>query len=192
MGIAEIILIGVSLSMDAFAVSVCSGLKMKRIDYKTASIIALFFGGFQAIMPVLGWALGQLFAKYVDKYDHYIAFLLLAFIGGKMVYDALRDGGDGEDEYRIDLKSLLVLSIATSVDALAVGVTFGMDPSVNIVSSALIIGATTFAICMAGVVVGNVFGARWKNKAQIVGGIMLAIVGLKILLEGLGLINIGI
>ena len=192
MGIAEIILIGVSLSMDAFAVSVCSGLKMKRIDYKTASIIALFFGGFQAIMPVLGWALGQLFAKYVDKYDHYIAFLLLAFIGGKMVYDALRDGGDGEDEYRIDLKSLLVLSIATSVDALAVGVTFGMDPSVNIVSSALIIGATTFAICMVGVVVGNVFGARWKNKAQIVGGIMLAIVGLKILLEGLGLINIGI
>ena len=192
MGIAEIILIGVSLSMDAFDVSVCSGLKMKRIDYKTASIIALFFGGFQAIMPVLGWALGQLFAKYVDKYDHYIAFLLLAFIGGKMVYDALRDGGDGEDEYRIDLKSLLVLSIATSVDALAVGVTFGMDPSVNIVSSALIIGATTFAICMVGVVVGNVFGARWKNKAQIVGGIMLAIVGLKILLEGLGLINIGI
>ncbi len=192
MGIAEIILIGVSLSMDAFAVSVCSGLKMKRIDYKTASIIALFFGGFQAIMPVLGWALGQLFAKYVDKYDHYIAFLLLAFIGGKMVYDALRDGGDGDDEYRIDLKSLLVLSIATSVDALAVGVTFGMDPSVNIVSSALIIGATTFAICMAGVVVGNVFGARWKNKAQIVGGIMLTIVGLKILLEGLGLINIGI
>ena len=192
MGIAEIILIGVSLSMDAFAVSVCSGLKMKRIDYKTASIIALFFGGFQAIMPVLGWALGQLFAKYVDKYDHYIAFLLLAFIGGKMVYDALKDGGDGDDDYRIDLKSLLVLSIATSVDALAVGVTFGMDPSVNIVSSALIIGATTFAICMAGVVVGNVFGARWKNKAQIVGGIMLTIVGLKILLEGLGLINIGI
>ena len=192
MGIAEIILIGVSLSMDAFAVSVCSGLKMKRIDYKTASIIALFFGGFQAIMPVLGWALGQLFAKYVDKYDHYIAFLLLAFIGGKMVYDALKDGGDGDDDYRIDLKSLLVLSIATSVDALAVGVTFGMDPSVNIVSSALIIGATTFAICMAGVVVGIVFGARWKNKAQIVGGIMLTIVGLKILLEGLGLINIGI
>lgn len=192
MGIAEIILIGVSLSMDAFAVSVCSGLKMKRIDYKTASIIALFFGGFQAIMPVLGWALGQLFAKYVDKYDHYIAFLLLAFIGGKMVYDALKDGGDGDDDYRIDLKPLLVLSIATSVDALAVGVTFGMDPSVNIVSSALIIGATTFAICMAGVVVGNVFGARWKNKAQIVGGIMLAIVGLKLLLEGLGLINIGI
>jgi putative Mn2+ efflux pump MntP len=192
MGIAEIILIGVSLSMDAFAVSVCSGLKMKRIDYKTAAVIALFFGGFQAIMPALGWALGQMFAAYVDKYDHYIAFALLTFIGGKMAWDALKDGGDGDEDYRIDLKSLFVMAIATSVDALAVGITFGMDPSVSILSAALIIGATTFAICMAGVVVGNIFGARWKNRAQIVGGVMLILVGLKILLEGLGIINLSI
>ena len=192
MGIIEIILIGVSLSLDAFAVSVCSGLKMKRIEYKNAAIIALFFGGFQAIMPMLGWALGQFFAAYVDKYDHYIAFALLAFIGGKMIYDVMKGGDDEGLDEKIDLKELFIMAIATSIDALAVGVTFGMDPEVRIVSSALIIGLTTFVICLAGVVIGNVFGIKWKNKAQVAGGVMLILVGLKILLEGLGLINFGI
>ena len=189
MGVIEIIIIGISLSMDAFAASVCSGLKMKKLDYGQAALISLFFGGFQAIMPALGWALGQFFAAYVDKYDQYIAFLVLAFLGCKMLWDVLR-GGDDSAVGRLDMRSIFAMSFATSVDALAVGVTFGMDPTVRIVSAALLIGATTFVICFAGVVIGNIFGARWQRKAQIVGGLMLIMVGLKILLEGLGLINI--
>ena len=191
MGILEIILIGVSLSMDAFAVAICSGLKMTKINYKNACLIALFFGGFQALMPVIGWAVGQFFASYVDQYDHYIAFLLLAFLGGKMIFDTLKGGEDDEGlGDRINLKELFVMAVATSIDALAVGVTFGMNPEVEIVSSALLIGATTFVISFGGVVIGNLFGARWKDKAQIVGGVMLILVGLKILLEGLGIINL--
>ena len=154
MGFFEIILIGVSLSMDAFAVAICSGLKMTKIDYKKAALIALFFGGFQAIMPALGWLLGQLFASYVDKYDHYIAFALLAFLGAKMIFDVLK-GGDDEDEGlgdRVDMKTLFIMAVATSIDALAVGVTFGMEPDVQIVPSALLIGATTFVISFSGVI----------------------------------------
>lgn len=190
MGVMEIIIIGISLSMDAFAASVCSGLKMTKIDYGKAALISLFFGGFQAIMPALGWALGQFFAAYVDRYDQYIAFGLLAFLGGKMLWDVLRGGGGDSKIGGLDLRSIFAMAFATSVDALAVGVTFGMDPSVRIIPAALLIGTTTFAICFAGVVVGNIFGARWQRQAQIVGGLMLIIVGLKILLEGLGLINI--
>ena len=189
MGVIEIIIIGISLSMDAFAASVCSGLKMKKLDYGQAALISLFFGGFQALMPALGWALGQFFAAYVDKYDQYIAFLVLAFLGCKMLGDVLR-GGDGSAVGRLDMRSIFAMSFATSVDALAVGVTFGMDQTVRIAPAALLIGATTFIICFAGVVIGNIFGARWQRKAQIVGGLMLIMVGLKILLEGLGLINI--
>ena len=189
MGVMEIIIIGISLSMDAFAASVCSGLKMKKLDYGKAALISLFFGGFQAIMPVLGWALGQFFAAYVDKYDQYIAFFVLAFLGCKMLWDVFR-GGDGSAVGRLDMRSIFAMSFATSVDALAVGVTFGMDQTVRIAPAALLIGATTFIICFAGVVIGNIFGARWQRKAQIVGGLMLIMVGLKILLDGLGLINI--
>ena len=193
MGIFEIILIGISLSMDAFAVAICSGLKMAKIDYKKAALIALFFGGFQAIMPALGWLLGQLFASYVDQYDHFIAFALLAFLGTKMIFDVVK-GGDDEDEGlgdKVDLKTLFIMAVATSIDALAVGVTFGMEPDVQIIPSALLIGATTFVISFSGVIIGNVFGARWKDKAQIVGGVMLILVGLKILLEGLGVFHLG-
>ena len=189
MGIVEHIIIGASLSMDAFAVSICSGLKMKKIDYKMAVLISFFFGGFQALMPALGWALGQLFASYVDKYDHYIAFVLLAFLGIKMIRDVFRSDGDDSSVDKLDLRSLFMMAFATSVDALAVGVTFGMDPAVNIIEAALTIGITTFAICFAGVAIGNIFGSRWQSKAQIVGGIMLILVGTKILLEGLGIMN---
>lgn len=192
MGIVELIIIGASLSMDAFAVSICSGLKMPKIDYKKAALIAFFFGGFQALMPALGWSLGQLFASYVDKYDHYIAFALLAFLGIKMIRDVFTGSDDGSDAAKLDLKSLFVMAFATSVDALAVGVTFGMDPSVNIITAATTIGVTTFAICICGVFVGNIFGSRWQSKAQIAGGVMLILVGLKILLEGLGLLNLPI
>ena len=188
MNAIEIVLIGVSLSMDAFAVSVCTGLKMQRIDYKKAVLVALFFGGFQAIMPFLGWLLGSAFAQYVDKWDQYIAFFLLAFLGGKMIFDVIK-GGDEEESAAIDMKSLFVMSFATSVDALAVGVTFGMDPQINILSAASLIGITTFVICMTGVAMGNVFGARWKNRAQIAGGVVLIMVGTKILLEGMGIIS---
>ena len=185
------IIIGASLSMDAFAVSVCSGLKMPRIDYRRAALIAFFFGAFQALMPALGWALGSMFAVYVDKYDHFIAFALLAFLGAKMLRDTFKEDDDGGDA-GLDMKSLFVMSFATSVDALAVGVTFGMDPSVNIITAASVIGLTTFAICIAGVVIGNIFGSRWQKKAQITGGVMLILVGAKILLEGLGILDIPI
>lgn len=189
MGIIEIVLIGASLSMDAFAVSLCQGLKMPRLDMKKASLIAFFFGIFQALMPILGWTLGSLFASYVDRYDHYIAFVLLAYLGGKMIWDVFHSGNE-EPDTAIDMRSLFVMAFATSVDSLAVGVTFGMDPSVRIIPSAAIIGVTTFAICIAGVFAGNMFGARWQTKAQFTGGLMLILVGAKILLEGLGILNI--
>ena len=190
MGFLDIILIGVSLSMDAFAVAICAGLRMRKIDYRQAGIISLFFGGFQALMPVVGWGLGQLFARYVDSIDQYIAFGLLAFIGGKMIYDAIREVKEGDESCAVvdmRVKTLTVMAIATSIDALAVGVTFGLEPSVRIVPSALIIGATTFAISFAGVAIGNLFGARFRAKAQIAGGAVLILVGLKILLDGVGL-----
>lgn len=190
MGAIEIIIVGISLSMDAFAASVCSGFKMTKIDYGKAGLISLLFGGFQALMPMLGWALGQFFAAYVDRYDQYIAFGLLTFLGGKMLWDVLRGSDRESTAERLDLRSVFFIALATSVDALAVGVTFGMDPSVRIIPAALLIGATTFAICFAGVVIGNIFGARWQRKAQIAGSLMLIMVGLKILLDGLGLINI--
>ncbi len=189
MSFVDIILIGISLSMDAFAVAICAGLRMRKIDYRQAVVISLFFGGFQALMPAVGWWLGRFFEGHVDSIDHYIAFALLGFIGGKMIYDALREvkeGGDACEVVDMRLKTLTVLAVATSIDALAVGVTFGLDPSVRIVPSALIIGATTFAISFGGVAIGNLFGTRFRAKAQIVGGVMLFLVGLKILLEGIG------
>jgi putative Mn2+ efflux pump MntP len=186
MSFLEILIIGVSLSMDAFAVAVCAGLKMRKIDYKQAVRIAFFFGGFQALMPAIGWGLGRFFESYVDSVDHFIAFGLLAFIGGKMIYDAIKEG-DTCDVLDLSTKTLTVLAVATSIDALAVGVTFGLDPSIRITSSAFIIGLTTFVISFAGVAIGNLFGTRFRAKAQIVGGVMLILVGLKILLQGIGL-----
>lgn len=188
MSVLELILIGVSLSMDAFAVSICAGLKMTKINYKSGAIIALFFGGFQALMPALGWLLGRLFASYVDKFDHWIAFGLLAFIGGKMIFDAVK-GDESELGCDIKLNELFLLAVATSIDAFAVGVTFGLPGSeANIGAAAAIIGVTTFTISFGGVIIGNIFGAKWRNKAQVVGGVMLILVGLKLLFEGLGLI----
>jgi putative Mn2+ efflux pump MntP len=189
MGFLDIFLIGVSLSMDAFAVAVCAGLKMRKIDFKQAGLIALFFGGFQALMPAIGWWLGRFFDRYVDSIGPCIAFGLLAFIGGKMIYDAFqeeKEGGDACAVVDMRIKTLTVLAVATSIDALAVGVTFGLDPSVRIVPSVLVIGATTFAISFAGVAIGNLFGARFRAKAQIAGGAILIIIGFKILLEGIG------
>lgn len=194
MGIVELALIGVGLSMDAFAVSVCKGLGMKRLNMRQAFVIALFFGGFQALMPVIGWALGTGFQAFITPIDHWIAFALLAFIGGKMLWDAFRgDEDEGEnvpsDESSLDLKELTMLAVATSIDALAVGITFAFL-QVDIVPAVTLIGVITFALSFAGVAIGHFFGARFEKPATIVGGIVLILIGLKILLEHLGIIAI--
>lgn len=192
MGIAELLLIAVGLSMDALAVSVCKGLGMKAgINLKHTFLIALFFGGFQALMPFIGWLVGSRFEKYMTAYDHWIAFALLCFIGGKMLYECIFKKGEDtvESESDLDVKELFVLAIATSIDALAVGVTFALLPDVNIGTSVLLIGLTTFLLSGIGVFIGNRFGSRFEKKAEIAGGVILILIGLKILLEHLGVIN---
>lgn len=192
MGFAELFLIGVGLSMDAFAVSVCKGLNMReRINCKHAFIIALFFGGFQALMPAIGYFLGRNFEKYITAFDHWIAFGLLAFIGIKMIIDAIKEWNcedKAEDSDRLDIKELFMLAVATSIDALAVGITFAFL-QVSIGAAVSIIGVTTFVLSIVGVVIGNKFGSRYKSKAELAGGIILVLMGLKILLEHLGIIN---
>lgn len=191
MGFAELFLIGVGLSMDAFAVSVCKGLNMRgKINFKHAGVIALFFGGFQAIMPLIGYFLGMGFEKYITRIDHWIAFLLLGFIGGKMIVEAIKEWNevDKQEEDKLDIKELFVLAVATSIDALAVGTTFAFL-NVNIWSAISIIGTTTFVLSIIGVVIGNKFGSKYKSKAELVGGIILVLMGVKILLEHLGAIN---
>lgn len=183
-------LIAVGLSMDAFAVSVCKGLGMQRLNMKQAAIIALFFGGFQALMPLVGWFVGAQFAHFVTAYAPWIAFALLAFVGGKMLWDAFHEE-DGEEEEesagRLDIADLLLLAIATSIDALAVGVSFAFL-DVAIAPSVVLIGVTTFVLSLAGVAIGHQFGARWEKPATIAGGIILVALGIKVLLEGLGLL----
>ncbi len=196
MHIVEILLIGISLSMDAFAVAVCRGLRMKnKINWRQMLIIALFFGGFQALMPLIGWALGSQLEQYITAIDHWITFALLLFIGGKMILDVIReskedkpsDNPDGEEEDRLDIKELFLLAIATSIDALAMGITFAFM-NVNIWSTISIIGSTTFVISLAGVLIGHRFGTRFQNRATLAGGIILILIGVKILLEHLGVL----
>lgn len=186
MGITELLLLSLGLAMDAFSVSVCKGLSMKKIDYKGAAVTALFFGVFQGLMPLIGYFLGSRFEKFISTYSHWIAFILLGFIGGKMIYEAIR-GGDDESvggEYKLDIKELFILAIATSIDALAVGVIFAAQKT-NLVMSVSVIAAITFAVCLAGVVIGNRFGSRYEKKAELAGGIVLVIIGIKLLIDGL-------
>lgn len=192
MGLTELLLLAVGLSMDAFAVSICKGLKMRKINYKHACIIGLFFGGFQALMPLIGWALGRQFSSYIESVDHWIAFGLLLFIGGKMAIEAIKekdeeDGGNSDDLQKLDIKELFILAIATSIDALAVGITFAFL-NVSILPAISIIGVTTFLFSVVGVAIGNKFGAKYKSKAELVGGIVLMLIGTKILMEGIGVI----
>lgn len=190
MGIAELFLVGVGLSMDAFAVSVCKGLNMRgRVNNRHAIIISLFFGGFQALMPLIGWLLGRQFEVYIKNIDHWVAFLLLAYIGGKMIFDTLRGGSEPDQcvDERLDLKELLLMAIATSIDALAVGITFAFL-SVQIAPAVCLIGATTFVLSYLGVLIGNRFGNKFQNGAQIAGGVILIGIGLKILLEHLDIL----
>ena len=183
MGLAELFFVAVGLSMDAFAVAVGKGLGMRRLDMRHAAIIALFFGGFQALMPVLGWLLGSAFAQYVAALDHWIAFVLLALIGANMIREALKKEEETLND-SFSVKVMLPLAVATSIDALAVGVTFAFL-SVSIVPAILLIGVTTFALSAAGVKIGNVFGAKYKSKAELAGGIALILIGTKILIEHL-------
>lgn len=194
MGFAELVFLAVGLSMDAFAVSICKGLGMKKINLKVAVVLGLFFGGFQAGMPVIGWALGSQFMGIIGPIDHWIAFILLAFIGGKMLREAFTEDegegegeGDGKDAEKIDLAEYLILAIATSIDALAVGISFAAL-SVDIVPAVSLIGVTTFIFSVAGVAIGHTFGSRYEKPATIVGGVVLILIGLKILLEHLGIL----
>lgn len=185
MGIAGLFILAVGLSMDAFAVSVCKGLSLGRINVKHMCTAGIWFGGFQALMPFLGYFLGSFFNEFITKYDHWIAFILLFFIGGKMIREAL---GDNEQvDASMDVKSMLILAIATSIDALAVGVTFAFL-QVSIVPAVTFIGVITFVCSAIGVKIGSIFGYRYKSKAELFGGVILIAIGFKILLEGLGIL----
>lgn len=187
MGIVEIIFIAIGLAMDAFAVSVCKGLSMKKMSWKKAIIIALYFGIFQALMPVIGYALGIGFEESIKFIDHWIAFGLLAFIGGNMIKESLSKDEDDNQNDDVNFKTMVVLAVATSIDALAVGVTFAFL-NVNLIFAISIIGVLTFIISLLGVKIGNVFGDKFEKKAELAGGIILILIGLKILLEHLGIL----
>lgn len=185
----QFFLIAVGLAMDAFAVSVCKGLKMQKVDYKYAVLIAGFFGVFQAVMPTIGWFLGKQFEQYITSIDHWIAFVLLALIGGNMVAEALKKDDDEDvGDISYDLKEIFLLAIATSIDALAVGITFAFL-QMSIVTPVITIGIVTFILSVIGVIIGNRFGLKYKSKAELAGGVILILIGLKILLEHLGFLN---
>ncbi|MBQ7692326.1 MAG: manganese efflux pump [Oscillospiraceae bacterium] len=185
MSFLELLLIAVGLSMDAFAVSVCKGLSLQRLRPRHAALVGLYFGGFQALMPLIGWALGARFEHVIQSVDHWIAFFLLAVIGAGMIREARQEEEALNDD--LGFKTMLLLAVATSIDALAVGVTFAFL-QVRILPAASLIGVTTFALSALGVYIGHVFGLKYKAKAEIAGGVILIGIGLKILLEHLGLL----
>lgn len=185
MGFIELFIIAVGLSMDAFAVAISKGLSMRRMNYRNAVLTGGFFGGFQALMPLIGYLLGTQFKDRIISVDHWIAFLLLSIIGINMIRESRDEAERLEDSF--NLRSMTVLSLATSIDALAIGVTFAFL-QVNIIPAILLIGITTFGLSFAGVRIGNLFGSRFKSKAEIFGGVILIAMGIKILVEHLGLI----
>ena len=186
MELFEIIFIGIGLAMDAFAVAVCKGLSMKKINWKSTIIIALYFGIFQAGMPVLGYFLGSTFSSFVQKVDHWIAFILLAIIGGNMIRESTDDEMDKRND-NVSFKTMIMLAIATSIDALTIGITFAFF-EVNLLLAITIIGFITFILSIIGVLIGNKFGDKFQNKAELAGGIILILIGLKVLLEHLGIL----
>lgn len=187
MSVIKLLFIAVSLSMDAFAVSVCKGLNMKKINYPHAFVIGGFFGAFQALMPLVGWVIGKQLAGLVSSVSGWIAFGMLAFIGAKMLVEAIKDADTEQLSDKLDYKELFLLAVATSIDALAVGVVFAFE-NVKIAPSVLVIGATTFVLSVIGVAIGNRFGAKYNKGAQIAGGVILILIGVKILLESLGVL----
>lgn len=188
MNLWELFLIAVGLSMDAFAVSVCKGLATEKVKVKHFFIVGLWFGGFQALMPALGYFLGSGFEQYISNLDHWIAFILLALIGGNMIRESLSK----EDECHnasFSAKTMFVMAIATSIDALAVGITFALLPDVSIAAAVSFIGIITFILSGTGLKIGNVFGIKYKAKAEFAGGLILILIGTKILLEHLGILS---
>ena len=187
MDILELLLIAAGLSMDAFAVSICKGLSVQRLKPRHYLLTGAWFGGFQALMPSIGFLLGSAFDQYISAFDHWIAFVLLAFIGGNMVRESLSGDEECHDD-SFGLRTMFLLAVATSIDALAVGVTFALLPDVHILSAVSLIGAATFLLSALGLKVGNVFGLRYKARAELAGGVILVLMGLKILLEHLGIL----
>lgn len=187
MDILELLLIAAGLSMDAFAVSICKGLSVQRLKPRHYLLTGAWFGGFQALMPSIGFLLGSAFDQYISAFDHWIAFVLLAFIGGNMVRESLSGDEECHDD-SFGLRTMFLLAVATSIDALAVGVTFALLPDVHILSAVSLIGAATFLLSALGLKVGNVFGLRYKARAELAGGVILILMGLKILLEHLGIL----
>ena len=185
MGLIELFLIAVGLSMDAFAVSVCKGLAMPKCTFKKAAIVGLWFGGFQALMPLVGYLLGSMFTDLITSVSHWIAFVLLGIIGINMIREAF-SGDEESSNDLLDCKTMFPLAVATSIDALAVGITFAFL-NVHIIPAVSFIGVITFIIAAAGVKIGNIFGTRYKSKAELAGGIILILLGVKILLEHLGI-----
>ena len=193
MGIGELFLLAVGLSMDAFAVSVCKGLAMKRATLKAEATCGLWFGGFQALMPTVGFFLGALFADAIEAFDHWVAFALLAIIGINMLKEAMEkkdeSGDNPEKDADLSVKTMFLMAVATSIDALAVGISLAMVGSVNIWLAAAFIGICTCLLSALGVKIGNVFGSRYEKKAELAGGVILILLGVKILLEHLGVLT---
>lgn len=193
MGIGELFLLAVGLSMDAFAVSVCKGLAMKKATLKAEATCGLWFGGFQMLMPVTGFFLGSLFAEAIEAFDHWVAFGLLVIIGINMLKEALEkedESGDGsEKDADLSVRTMFLMAVATSIDALAVGISLAMVGSVNIWLAAAFIGVCTCLLSALGVKIGNVFGSRYEKKAELAGGVILILLGVKILLEHLGVLT---
>ena len=189
MGFGELFIFAVGVSMDALAVSICKGLAMKKATMRAGLVCGLWFGGFQALMPLAGFFLGALFAGKIEAFDHWIAFGLLAIIGINLLKEAFEKGCDCEKhDADLSVKTMFIMALATSIDALAVGISLAMAGNVNIYLAVLLIGAVTFAMSMLGVKIGNVFGSRFEKKAQIAGGVILILLGIKILLEHLGVL----
>ena len=186
----DLLILSIGLSMDAFAVAICKGLAMKKATIGKCSIVGAWFGSFQSLMPFLGFCLASLFSKYIDKYDHWIAFVLLSLIGANMIKESFSKDDENTSGSSLSFRVMLLMAIATSIDALAVGVTFAFLMNFwKMVISVLMIGAVTFTLSCIGVRVGNIFGAKYKSKAELAGGIILILLGIKILLEGLGILN---
>ena len=192
MGIGELFLLAVGLSMDAFAVSICKGLAMKKATLKAEATCGLWFGGFQMLMPIIGFFLGSLFAEAIEAFDHWVAFGLLVIIGINMLKEALEkedeSGDDPEKDADLSVRTMFLMAVATSIDALAVGISLAMVGSVNIWLAAAFIGICTFLLSALGVKIGNVFGSRYEKKAEFTGGVILILLGVKILLEHLGVL----
>ena len=183
MGTIELLLLSVGLAMDAFAVSICKGISMKKMNWKKAVIIGIYFGGFQALMPVIGYFLGTAFESIITNIDHWVAFILLGIIGGNMIKESFGNESENCND-DVGFKTMIILAIATSIDALAVGITFAFL-KVTFVATISMIGVITFAFSVVGTKIGNRFGDKYESKAELVGGIILVLLGIKILLEHL-------